>query len=160
MEFWQDEPFHGVLNRVVQERTRVLRTSPPKLAEKLGPDYRTFMYWLEGKRKFPAELLPKLCMALDDYQLMDMLDREAGRIAFRVPVPSKQVSIDDVKATQRLVKEVGEALESLANTLEDGIVTASELKRTLPELEDVIRECVHLQHWLRERWRTDGRRTG
>jgi hypothetical protein len=53
---------------------------------------------------------------------------------------------------------VGEALEVLASTLEDGIVTEAELKKTIPELDDVIRECAHLKHWLEHRWHKDGRR--
>ena len=146
-----EEPFHAILCRVVQTRTHELRTSPPKLAERLGPDYRSFMYWLEGQRKFPAELLPKLCTELQDFELMDVLERQAGRVAFPVPSINALTGINDIKAMQSLVKEVGEALESLASTLEDGIVTEGELKETLPKLDDVIRECAHLKHWLERR---------
>jgi hypothetical protein len=154
----QTEPFHAILCRVVQTRTHELQTSPPKLAERLGPNYRSFMYWLEGERKFPAELLPKLCLELNDYELLDILERQAGRVAFRVPVIPSHSGVSDMKAMQRLVKEVGEALESLAETLEDGIVTEAELKKTIPELDDVIRECAHLKHWLEHRWQMDGKR--
>jgi hypothetical protein len=153
----EGEPFHAVLCRVVQRRTQELRTSPPKIAEKLGPDYRSFMYWLEGQRKFPAELLPKLCLELGDFELLDILERHAGRVAFRVP--SVQSGIGDLRATQKLVKEVGEALEVLAETLEDGVVTDTELRRTIPELDDVIRECAHLKHWLEQRSQVDRRRS-
>jgi hypothetical protein len=158
MEYSEGQPFHGVLCRVVQTRTRDLRISPPKLAEKLGPDYRSFMYWLAGDRKFPAELLPKLCIELNDYELMDTLERQAGRVAFRVPAVSTSSGANNLRATQKLVKEVGEALEVLADTLEDGIVTEAELRKTIPELDDVIRECAHLKHWLEQRWRADGKR--
>lgn len=158
MPLTETEPFHATLSRVVQTRTQALHTSPPKFAEKLGPNYRTFMYWLEGERKFPAELLPKLCVELGDYELMDILERQAGRVAFRVPSVSVHTSVGDLKATQRLIKEVGEALEVLAATLEDGIVTEAELKKTIPELDDVIRECAHLKHWLEQRWHAGGRR--
>lgn len=158
MEHPIGEPFHAILCRVVQNRARDLRISPPKLAEKLGPDYRSFMYWLEGQRKFPAEFLPKLCVELDDYELMDTLERQMGRVAFRVPYPSALSAVGDVKATQKLVKEVGEALGALASTLEDGIVTESELNKTVPELDDVIRECAHLKHWLEHRWRMGRKR--
>lgn len=146
-----EEPFHAILCRVVQTRTHELRTSPPRLADKLGPDYRTLMYWLEGQRKFPAELLPKLCMELQDFELMDILERQAGRIAFHVPSIMALSGISDLKAMQALVREVGEALEALASTLEDGIVTSAELKETIPKLDDVIRECAHLKHWLERR---------
>ena len=154
----EGEPFHAVLCRVVQRRTQELRTSPPKIAERLGPDYRSFMYWLEGQRKFPAELLPKLCLELGDFELLDILERHAGRVAFRVPSVQAGTGISDLKATQKLVKEVGEALEVLAETLEDGVVTEAELRRTVPELDDVIRECAHLKHWLEQRWRMGHRK--
>lgn len=158
MPLTEAEPFHATLCRVVQKRTQELQISPPKLADKLGPNYRSFMYWLEGDRKFPAELLPKLCLELADYELLDILERQAGRVAFRVPTVSAHIGLDDLKATQRLIKEVGEALEVLANTLEDGVVTETELKKAIPELDDVIRECAHLKHWLEHRWHTDGKR--
>lgn len=149
------EPFHALLNRVVQNRTRDLGTSPAKLAEHLGPDYRTFMYWLAGDRKFPAELLPALCTALDNYELMDLLEREVGRVAYRVPDGTHSHNTEDVRVVQRLVREVGGALEELSRTLEDGIVEKHELDRTLPELDDVIRECARLKHWLEKRHHAD-----
>jgi hypothetical protein len=101
----EGEPFHAILCRVVQRRRQDLRTSPPKLAERLGPNYRSFMYWLEGERKFPAELLPKLCLELADYELMDILERQVGRVAFRMPTVTAHGSVGDLWATQRLIKE-------------------------------------------------------
>jgi|SRR5580658_4885046 hypothetical protein len=149
------EPFHAVLNRVVQIRTQELHIPPRKLAERLGPDYRTLMYWLAGQRKLPAELLPPLCAALENYELLDVLEREAGRVAFHLPDGAHSPHMEDVLVVQRLVKEVGEALQALADTLEDGIVERHELAKTLPELDDVIRECVRLKHWLERRHRAD-----
>jgi hypothetical protein len=152
------EPFHATLCRVVQNRTRALGTSPPKLAAILGPDYRSFMYWLEGQRKFPAELLPKLCRELEDYELLNRLETEAGRVAYRIPEIAHLHNTGDVRVVQRLVKEVSDALQELANTLEDGIVEKHELDKTVSELDDVIRECAHLKHWLGERHQADFRK--
>ena len=149
------QAFHEILSRVVQNRTRELGTSPPKLAAKLGPDYRSFMYWLEGERRFPAELLPKLCMELEDYELLDTLEHEVSRVAYRIPDITHLRELHDVRAVQRLVMEVGEALNEMARTLEDGIVEKHELDRTVAELNDVIRECAHLKHWLEARHRKD-----
>jgi hypothetical protein len=158
MDLLKKEPFHAVLNRVVQNRTQEMGTSPPKLAERLGPDYRTFMYWLSGERKFPAELLPPLCAALDNYALLDFLETEVGRVAYRIPDGAHSHNAEDVRVVQRLVKEVGEALEELAKTLDDGIVEKHELDRTLPALDDVIRECARLKHWLDRRHQADMQR--
>jgi hypothetical protein len=149
------ERFSEILSRVVQSRTSELGISTRRLADSLGPNYRNFMYWMEGERKFPAELLPQLCTALDDFKLLDALEYQAGRIAFPVPEVSHLKNADDLRAVQRLVKEVGEALESLSMTLEDGIVEKHELDETLPQLDDVIRECVRLKHWLEKRHLAD-----
>jgi hypothetical protein len=54
-----------------------------------------------------------------------------------------------------IVKEVGEALDALAITLEDGIVEKHELESTVPEIDDVIRECARLKHWLEAHYRAD-----
>src|ERR1700733_9508192 len=110
----EGKPFYLALRHVVETRAQEMRLSPRQFAEKLGPNYRSFMYWLEGDRKFPAELLPALCLALNDLELLDVLERQAGRVAFRMPVVSVHLGIDDLKATQRLIREVGEALEVLA----------------------------------------------
>ncbi len=43
---------------------------------------------------------------------------------------------------------MGVALESIANTMADGIVEDEELKATVPKLEAVIQECASLKYWL------------
>jgi len=34
------------------------------LAQQLGTNYRSLMYWLRGDRPIPAELLPRICVLL------------------------------------------------------------------------------------------------
>jgi len=149
------DPFLVALDRVVTGRTKEMGMSHGDLAKKIDSHYRSFSYWLEGQRKFPADLLAKLCMALENYELLDLLEQQVGRVAYSVPKLDKLPKVEDVRTVQRLVKEVGEALESLAETLEDGIVEKHELEKTIPELDDVIRECARLKHWLYEHYRAD-----
>jgi hypothetical protein len=99
--------------------------------------------------------LAQLCIALENYELLDILERQVGRVAYPVPKIDKLPKVEDVRIVQRLVKEVGEALGSLAETLEDGIVEKHELDKTIPELDDVIRECARLKHWLHEHYQAD-----
>jgi hypothetical protein len=149
------DPFLVTLDRVVRGRTKEMGISCRDLAEKLGPHYRSFSYWLDGQRKFPADLLPQLCIMIDNYELLDLLEQQVGRVGYPIPKIDKLPKTEDIKAVQSLVKEVGEALESLAATLEDGIVEQYELDKTIPELDDVIRECARLKHWLREHYLAD-----
>jgi|SRR5580704_9698827 hypothetical protein len=149
------DPFLLALDRVVRGRTKEMGMSCRDLAVKLGPHYRSFSYWLEGQRKFPADLLPQLCTVINNYELLDLLEHQAGRVAYLVPRIDKLPKTEDIKAVQSLVKEVGKALESLASTLEDGIVEKHELDKTIPALDDVIRECARLKHWLHDHYAAD-----
>jgi hypothetical protein len=71
------------------------------------------------------------------------------RVKHKTILPA--TSEEEFKAISNLIKDVGVALESIANTLADGIVEEDELKTTIPKLEAVIQECASLKYWL-ETW--------
>jgi hypothetical protein len=117
------------------------------LAQQLGTNYRSLRYWLRGERHLPAHLLPQLCNLLNNYEALDLLESQAGRVAFRLP--KLDVNLEqELIAVSNLIREVGEALESVGETLADGIVEDRELKVTIPKLEAVIRECAALKYLL------------
>src|SRR6516225_4237577 len=134
----------AVLSRVVETKAEY---DVRLLAQQLGTNYRSLMYWLRGDRLLPAYLLPRLCTLLGNYEALDMLESQAGRVAFKIPDP-KPTSEEEFKAISALIKDVGEALESIANTLADGVVEENELAITIPKLEAVIQECASLKYWL------------
>jgi vacuolar-type H+-ATPase subunit I/STV1 len=119
------------------------------LAQQLGTNYRSLMYWLRGERNMPAYLLPRICTILGNYEALDYLESQAGRIAFKLPDP-KMTLEKELLAISNLIREVGEALESVAETLADGIVEESELRSTVPKLEGVIQECASLKYLLED----------
>jgi hypothetical protein len=117
------------------------------LAQQLGTTYRSLMYWLRGDRHLPAYLLPRICELLGDYAPLDFLESQAGRVGFKIPAP-RPTSEEEVKAISLLIRDVGSALESIANTLADGVVEERELSVTIPKLEAVIQECASLKYLL------------
>ena len=119
------------------------------LAQQLGTNYRSLMYWLRGERHIPAYLLPEICALLKSYEPLDFLESQAGRVAFKIP-ESHPTSDKEILAVSSLLKEVGEALESVAATLADGNVEESELRVTVPKLEGVIQECASLKYLLED----------
>ena len=119
------------------------------LAQQLGTNYRSLMYWLRGERHLPAHLLPQMCVLLNNYEALDLLERQAGRVAFKLPRPDASLE-QELAAVSSLIREVGEALESVGETLADGVVEERELKITIPKLEAVIRECASLKYLLEE----------
>jgi hypothetical protein len=136
----------SVLSRVVETKADYdIRL----LAQQLGTNYRSLMYWLRGERNMPAYLLPRICTILGNYEALDYLESQAGRVAFKLPDP-KMTLEKELLAVSNLIREVGEALESVAETLADGIVEDSELKTTVPKLESVIQECASLKYLLED----------
>lgn len=127
------------------------------LADSIGVDYQALAYWLSARNNVPAFILPALCKALENFEPMNMLERECGRMWFHVPHAS-EIETKDLMVIQRLVKEVGEALEAFAKTLADGVVEDHELPDTIKQLDDVIEECARLKHWLEKRCESDKRK--
>jgi hypothetical protein len=136
----------SLLSRVVEAKSDY---DVRLLAQQLGTHYRSLMYYLRGERQIPAHLLPQLCLLLENYEALDLLERQAGRVAFRLPGPDDTLE-KELVAVSNLIREVGEALESVGETLADGIVEEKELKTTIPKLEAVIRECATLKYLLEE----------
>ena len=136
----------SILSRVVETKSDYdIRL----LAQQLGTNYRSLMYWLRGERNMPAYLLPRICTLLGNYEALDYLESQAGRVAFKLPDP-KMTLEKELLAVSHLIREVGEALESVAETLADGIVEESELRSTVPKLEGVIQECASLKYLLED----------
>ena len=136
----------SILSRVVETKAEYdIRL----LAQQLGTNYRSLVYWLRGERQMPAHFLPQICVLLNNYEALDFLESQAGRVAFKVPSPNISVE-QQLVAVSRLIREVGEALESVAETLADGIVEESELRTTIPKIEAVIQECASLKYLLED----------
>ena len=136
----------SLLSRVIETKAEY---DVRLLAQQLGTNYRSLMYWLRGERHMPAHLLPKLCMLVNNYDALDLLEREAGRVAFKLPKPDTTLE-KELVAISNLIREVGEALQTVGDTLADGVVEDKELQVTIPKLEAVIRECAYLKYLLEE----------
>lgn len=135
-----------VLSQVVEAKAEYdLRL----MAQQLGTNYRSLMYWLRGDRHIPAYVLPRICLLVNNFEALDLLESQAGRVAFKIPDP-KRTTEEQFKAISALIKDVGEALESIGATLADGEVEERELVVTIPKLEAVIQECASLKYLLEE----------
>jgi predicted thioredoxin/glutaredoxin len=135
-----------ILSRAVEAKSEY---DTRLLAQQLGTNYRSLMYWLRGERQIPAYLVPQICVLLKTYEPLDFLESQAGRVAYKIP-DSNLTSGKEVLAVSGLLKEVGEALASVAATLADGSVEENELKETVPKLEGVIQECASLKYLLED----------
>ena len=145
----------AVLSQIVEARAEY---DTRLLAQQLGTNYRSLMYWLRGDRPIPAELLPRICVLLKNFEALDVLESQAGRVAFKIPDP-QQTTEKEFLVIANLMKDVGVALESIANTLADGVVDESELNNTIPKLEAVIQECASVKYLLESLYKNRKRKT-
>jgi len=136
----------SLLSRIVETKAEY---DVRLLAQQLGSNYRSLMYWLRGERHLPAHLLPQMCVLLNNYEALDFLESQAGRVAFQLPKLDTNLEME-LAAISNLIREVGDALESVGETLADGVVEDRELATTIPKLEAVIRECASLKYLLEE----------
>lgn len=134
----------NVLSQVVETKAEY---DTRLLAQQLGTNYRSLMYWLRGDRPIPAELLPQICVLVRNFEPLDFLESQVGRVAFKIPDPQQPAEKDFV-VISNLMKDVGSALESIATTLADGVVEENELNATIPKLEAVIQECASVKYLL------------
>jgi len=145
----------AVLSQIVEAKAEY---DTRLLAQQLGTNYRSLMYWLRGDRPIPAELVPRICMLLKNFEPLDVLESQAGRVAFKIPDP-QQTTEREFLVIANLMKDVGAALESIANTLADGVVDEYELNNTIPKLEAVIRECASVKYLLESLYKNRKRKT-
>ena len=145
----------AVLSQIVEAKAEY---DTRLLAQQLGTNYRSLMYWLRGDRPIPAELLPRICVLLKNFEALDVLESQAGRVAFKIPDP-QQTTEKEFLVIANLMKDVGVALESIANTLADGVVDESELNNTIPKLEAVIQECASVKYLLESLYQNRKRKT-
>ena len=106
-----EENLSSVLSRAVESKAEYdIRL----LAQQLGTNYRSLMYWLRGERQFPASLLPQICLLLKTYEPLDFLESQAGRIGFKIP-DSQLTSDKEILAVSGLLREVGETHQRLGH---------------------------------------------
>jgi hypothetical protein len=96
----------------------------------------------------PAEKLPRICQILGSYKLLDALEQEAGSLAFSPSPATEPTDAELVTDVHRFIKEVGDALHVLAETLKRGILNEREFNHGIAELDDVILECARLKQRL------------
>jgi hypothetical protein len=145
----------AVLSQIVEAKAEY---DTRLLAQQLGTNYRSLMYWLRGDRPIPAELVPRICVLLKNFEALDVLESQAGRVAFKIPDP-QQTTEKEFLVIANLMKDVGVALESIANTLADGVVDESELNNTIPKLEAVIQECASVKYLLESLYKNRKKKT-
>lgn len=91
----------------------------------------------------PAYLIP-LWTRMIGPQLLSMLNHDAGYVA--VPLPTEQPSVESaLQATAMVMKECGEAIQSVSNALTDGAISGMEWRAFQQEVRETLEALVTLE---------------
>ena len=120
---------------------------PADLAANLGVHPKVVRNWLNGVYHLPAAALPTICRIVNDFAILDVIEHKLGRVAVKMDVALNGYMPETVEL-QRFIREFGEAVQTVAATLEDGRVDDHELPATIKELSDVIEQALRLQYML------------
>jgi hypothetical protein len=150
------ESFRTTADRIIKTALKIRGIGPNELLAKIGmppsqANYRKYRRWFEGPDRFPAERVGPICKALENYELLDIVEEQAGRVGAFVPHFVEDAKMEDVLVIHRFVRAVGGALNKLGETLENSVIDDNHLEPTLKEMNNVIAECVRLRQLLRKR---------
>lgn len=152
MAFSSTDQFRDIVRRVLYDPAKNFDLR--LVSDRLGVGYRVLMHWIgdDPTRRFPAELVPKFCKVVGNFEVLDYLEHQVGRLAFEIPA-AEQVSNQNVRHAHVLMKETTEAIGVLLKAFEDGFIEEREARHTIAELNDVIRQCVRVRYWLEQQTR-------
>jgi len=84
-----------------------------------------------------------------DLAPLDKIEAVFGRVAFRLPKASNTCSgVPLMKLVSQVTREFGEAVETVADALEDDRFTKAEAASCLKETQDLIKVAVQLEGYL------------
>jgi len=85
-----------------------------------------------------------------DLKALDRIERRMGRVAFTVPKPEKRAMKPVMVMISKLTKEFSENMATLAEAIEDGVITPKEARAALKENQDMIEAGLLLQAYLEQ----------
>ena len=97
--------------------------------------------------RFPLKKLIPLIRASSDFRLLDYIERSLGRVAFSVP--RNRPGFERLHAElSKSIKEFGELVKVVGDSLEDGKITDAEREHCTKEGYELIQAVALLLHSL------------
>lgn len=130
----------------------VLRNNPKAIAEEIGKPYTTLLREInqhdEGA-KLGVHDFSLITRITADFEALDFMERSLGRVAFSLPKSQPSMKRLHSKVAESL-KEFGEFVEAVGDSMADGRITAEEIQRVKKEGYDLIQVVALLCRSLEE----------
>ena len=118
-------------------------------AEAMGISPQTLYDYIEGRRYFPPDLVPRIYKATKEYRFLEFFLKPCGLVAIE-PSRSTPTTRDILLQIISCAKEHGDVMAEVKKALEDGVVTRQELKALEKEIDEDIRAKEQLRMLLKE----------
>ena len=95
-------------------------------SERMGIDYSTYKRKTNQYDKYELtakEIIPFTRAHNMDFRLLNRIERRLGRVAFTIPEKDEEINLQSIS---KLANTSGKALSTMAESLEDGIITSEE----------------------------------
>jgi hypothetical protein len=93
--------------------------------------------------RFPLSKLIPIIRATKDFSTLDYIEASLGRVA--IPLPAANKSLPDIcRLTMQTIKEFGELMAEIDQSMADGRVSAKEKERIVREGHDALQGIMNL----------------
>jgi len=97
--------------------------------------------------KMPVKKLTALTLSTNDYQILDHIEHQVGRVAIRLPKPNASHP-QIYRLTLKAVKEFGDLMSQVDTSLADNRLNDAERERVIHEGQHALQAIVNLLHAL------------
>lgn len=121
-----------------------------RVAEQMGVEYSRLMRQLNpsDSYQFPLSLLAPLILATNDFTILDHIEHAVGRVA--IPIAPSADGTLNMAGLCRFVREAGEAMQAVSETIETGKIKKRNAEVCLKELLELAQISMALAQQCRE----------
>lgn len=105
---------------------------------------------INGPVAMPAWAVPALCEETGKYTVLDALEQQVGRVAFRIPRVTS-VHRDVLEQIAHVTRETADVLTSSSQSLADGELTAEEVTQIEKQIDENIAALAAYRALLRQK---------
>lgn len=101
--------------------------------------------------RFPLKKLVPLVRTTGDFAVLDAIEHSLGRVAVKMPDPTRGKLQDVCRLSLKAVRDFGELMAQVEKSLQDDLVTEQEMERIRKEAGKAFQAIVNLTYAL-EKW--------
>jgi len=141
------------IDRIIDELDIAVKKYPMKaLAPEIGKRYGTLANEFSDQPGYKLGFITVLQILemTKDLTALDMIEESFGRVPIVIPKPEKGKMTEIMHLVSRMSKKFGESIKSLADAIQDGVITKNKAEMCLKENMRLIKVALELEAYLEQ----------